>query len=142
MTFTIVLFVIGLLAFSSDPNLSTGDSFTMSGLGMPKVNVGPYVVTGIHFLPEGNYSGECGLILSSKAFRPGEPVWVACVTPSPVQINLFVTDATMFIPIIFNDGFESGDTLAWTSTVPALPFFGDGFESGDTSKWSVTVGRE
>ena len=140
MTFSLVLFTIGLLAFSSEPGLIIGDAFTANGQGVPAVNIGPYVVTSLHFLPEGNYRNECGLVLPGKAFRPGEPVWVACVTSSPIQVNLFVSNVTILTSRVFKDGFESGDALAWSTTVPVLPFFSDSFESGDTSAWSATVG--
>lgn len=43
---------------------------------------------------------------------------------------------------LFDDGFESGDTGAWSSTVPPLVqslIFSDGFETGDTSAWTKEV---
>lgn len=51
-----------------------------------------------------------------------------CFTPPPPPIP----------PLIFADGFESGDLESWT--VPPLPpeVFADGFESGDLSAWRVS----
>ncbi len=39
---------------------------------------------------------------------------------------------------IFSDGFEGGDTSAWSDTVVGL-IFSDGMESGDTSAWSYAT---
>lgn len=115
MTFSKLLFTTGLLIFCEVPELLVGDSFTVSGKGVPASNVGPYEVTGVYLLPEGNYSDECGLtMMVGKTFRPGVPLTVACVTPGPVQVNVFVYGAAVRRDRVFKDRFESGDAGAWS----------------------------
>lgn len=137
-----VLITVGLIAFSSRPPLAIGDTFTVAGVAA--VLSGPYKVTSIILLPDGNYppsdgSAGCHSPTGEHArFSPGDPLWAVCVEPSPpyqtyADVEIVVEDAPLF-----SDGFESGDASRWSVSVPPPAFFADGFESGDVSKWSYT----
>ena len=126
--FTLLLFTIGLVAFAAPPQLVAGDTFTVIGVREP----GPYLVTAVVFLPDGSYppsdgspgcDGAVGLAVAglAKAFRPGEPVWAVCVTPSPRPPQAYAYDVEVVRSRIFTDGFESGDTTGWSLVKQVTP---------------------
>jgi len=56
--------------------------------------------------------------------------------------NDTASDTDLLIPgLIFLDGFERGDTTAWSGTTGLSPdIFSDGFESGNSASWSASIG--
>lgn len=62
--------------------------------------------------------------------------WILVVTPAPRILASPLVTIHVRPESIFNDGFETGDTSAWASSVPDR-IFADGFESGDVSRWGA-----
>lgn len=54
------------------------------------------------------------------------------------SVDVYAVGRSSNSTLIFTDGFESGDTSAWSRVVTTI-IFADGFESGNTSAWSATI---
>ena len=70
----------------------------------------------------------------------GRPIgfeWVVTLAGGPVVVKACGdTDPIYYGLLIFQDGFESGDTGRWSMVVPdPNMIFLDSFETGDTSRW-------
>jgi hypothetical protein len=64
----------------------------------------------------------------------GHPVGFKWYTSTGTLIKECGDTSTQHIRIFF-DGFESGDTGAWSKAVALFLIFLDGFESGDLEAW-------
>ncbi len=136
----IVLFLMPIFIFGSLPSFVAGDVFfAVEDTGSV---YGPFTVQSIIILLDGSYPPTDGqpcpgdatpMAKSTWQWQP--PFWAVCVTPPVTDHKFAWVEIVSTSGRIFADGFESGDTSAWSKL--SSPFiFADGFESGDTTAWS------